>query len=221
MKMKNRILSDLVLACTIVLYAYADGTAPKGSGESLSVTDPTAAVPVAYKVPEFLHRMPMKRNTSTDSSGIQRLYGREHTPVEETGEYSAYEWAAASNDWEKRLPGVAGTGFVFLPESDSAPRLFANAKGNERFFWLKPPHPGKRSSKAGIKKPVQTFILKPVSTGDDSMEERIRTGVYHFDIISKSNSYDWMKPNVILKTWGGFIANGTDATPIALISFSF
>ena len=184
MKMKNRILPDLILACTTMLYAYAAGAAPKGGSEPLSVTDPTAAVPAAYTPPQFL------------------------------------QWTAGSNVWKSSLPVAAVPGFSFVPESDSAPRLFANAEGNERYFWLKPLSV-RNSSKAAKKKPAQPFSLKPASTSEGSMEERIRTGAYHYDIVPKTGWRDWIKPEAISDKWDGFLIYGTDAAPVALISFNF
>lgn len=174
MKKKNRIVSDLILACTTVLYAYAAGAAPKSGGKPLSVTDPAV-----YTPPQFL------------------------------------QWTAGSNVWKSSLPG-----FSFVPESDSAPRLFANAEGNERYFWLKPPSVSS-GSKAAKKKADQSFSLKPASTSEDSMKERIRTGAYHYDILPKTGWRDWIKPEAISDKWDGFLIYGTDAAPVALVSFNF
>lgn len=197
MKMKNRILSDLIPACTIVLYACAAGAAPKGAGEPLSITEPTVIVSTTQKASEFLHRMPLDQFFSTDSSGIQYLYGREYT-----------------------RSVTAGTGLYLLPKPEPAPRLFAHAEGNERFFWLKPPVVP-NSNKAGKKKPDQLFSLKPASMSEDSMEERIRTGVYQYNIITKSSWRDWIQPEELSDRWDGFLIYGTDAAPVTLISFNF
>ena len=220
MKMKNRILSDLILASIAVLYTAPAGAAPKSGDEPLRKSESTSVVPVAHKAPEFLHRMPLHRNSSTDPAGIQRLYGKEYGPAEETGTYRAYEWVSSSNAWNKTLPATAVSGFSFLPKPDPAPRLFANAAGNERYFWLKPP-PVIKGSKAPKKKPVQLFSLKPVRAGEGSMEEQIRSGAYHYDIVPKSAWHDWIKPKEISDQWDGFLIYGTEAAPVTLISFNF
>lgn len=217
MKIINRTLPALILACTTVLYVHVAGAAPKGGGEPLSATDPTSVMPASDQVPEFLHWMPLDPKTSTESSGLKKLYGREHTPVEGMGEYRVYEWGSSSNDWKTTLPV---TGVPFFLEPDPAPRIFANAAGNERYFWLKPPVVQNRN-KAGKKKPDQLFSLKSPSTREGSMEERIRTGVYHYDIIRKTGWRDWMKSKAISDTWDGFLIYRTETAPVTLISFDF
>lgn len=74
------------------------------------------------------------------------------------------------------------------------------------------------------KKPMQILVIEPLNSRKDLgfAPDRLRIQEYLFDANRPEKAwYEWINPRLFLMKWADYWANGTEATPVALMIISF